>query len=114
MTRTYTATRELTLTDGSDSELTICIRYHFTVDPGCAATRTQPEEGATIDITKIMVCDDGVHWYKSPDIAPLAHRVFGDDDAVHGWLMAEAMEQSNSAADDAADHKRQLRMESAE
>lgn len=113
MSRTYTALRDLILTDGGDHELTIGIRYHFTVSPGCAATRTQPEEGATVDVTKMMVCEDGIHWHNVPAIADLAHRVFGEDDAVHEWLLSEAAEQAEIDRDDAADHRRQLRREDA-
>lgn len=113
MRQTFTATRELICTDGGDCEITICIRYHFTVAPGYEATRTQPAEDATVDVTKIMVCEDGKTWHTAPAIADLAHRVFGEDEAVHEWLLSEACAQAEADLDDAADHKRQLRREDA-
>lgn len=113
MNRDYTALRELLLSDGGDRELTICIRYHFTVTPGCGATHTQPAEDATVDVTKMMVCEDGIHWHTVPTIADLAHRVFGEDEAVHEWLLDEALVADCRAIHDAADHKRQLRREDA-
>lgn len=113
MSNSYTALRDLILTDGGDCELTIGIRYHYTVSPGCAATRTQPEEDATVGVTKMMVCEDGIHWHNVPAIADLAHRVFGEDEAVHEWLLSEAEASDEAAHDDAADHKRDMLREDA-
>ena len=115
MSRTYTALRDLICTDGlGDGEVVFGIRYHFTVTPGCVQTLTQPAEDATVNIAKMMVCNTGFSWHTMPIIADLAHRVFGDDDAVHDWLMAEAMGQDEADRDDDADRRRDLRMEAAE
>ena len=114
MSTSYTALRDLICTDGDgEGEVVFGIRYHFTVTPGCDATREQPAEDATVDVDRIMVCDTGFTWHNIPVIADLAHRVFGEDEAVHEWLMAEATAQDEAARDDAADHKRQMRAEDA-
>ena len=109
----YTATRELFCGDGSDDPIAYEIRYSFTVTPGCAATRTQPEEDATADIKKIEIMLEG-KWVKADQIADIALSVFGDWTDLEPWLIAEANEAEAGYDDDAADHERDMKMEDRE
>lgn len=117
MAQSYTATREMLCSE--ETEIQVSVQWKYTVTPGCAQTLTQPEEDASLDISRVRVSwgdykSGSYCWHENPALVDLATEVFGGDEAVEAWLMEQANESAEAARDDAADHKRQMQREDAQ
>lgn len=105
----FTATQGITISGdscGTDIELTVQIK--FTVSKYRPATTIDPAEDATIEINGISFFDGKqelnlTYWLEDR---------LSENDSLKAWLMSEAKEQSQQAADDHADHMREMRRES--
>jgi len=101
----FTATQGITISGdscGTDIELTVQIK--FTVSKYRPATTIDPAEDATIDINGISFFDGKqelnlTYWLEDR---------LSESDSLKAWLMSEANEQLLKAADDHADHMREM------
>ena len=91
---------------GTEFELTMEVK--FTVTRFLPATATDPAENPTVEIDSVRFLD-GEDELKLP--WSIGDR-FMDARGFNEWLMSEAKEQAQQAADDHADHMREMRRES--
>lgn len=90
---------------GTEIELTMAVA--FTFHPGRKATQIDPPEEPSVEIDK-------VRFFDGKDELQLPWSIedrFTSADAFKDWLIGEAAEQRQSAAEDAADAKREMMRE---
>ncbi|MGK8640351.1 hypothetical protein ACRS7F_13340 [Brucella anthropi] len=108
---TFTARTTLSLAAwdaGPEFEVEMLVK--FTVTKARAQTQLEPEEPATVENISIRLFEaKGKSELACP---PWAHEWFADDDGFKDWLMSEANEQYQQAAEDHADQMREMRRES--
>lgn len=101
----YTATTPLhmALWDGG-GEVEVEAVIDFNVIPGSRATQTQPAEPPMVEVTRFRLRKPKTgEWLTCP---AWIEEAFISDESFDAWLLCEADEQAASAAEDAADAKR--------
>jgi hypothetical protein len=104
MRGSFTARTTLSLAAwDSGSELEAEMVVKFTVQPGCAETRIDPAEPASVEDISIRLFTAKT---KTELFCPLwMHNHFAGDEAFQKWLLSEASEQDECSREDAAERR---------